>query len=111
MMINSMIEVFIKVNENNEITDINSSIFLADVMGWIQIDSGNGDKYAHAQGNYLEKPIRDEYGRYNYKFIDDVVVEISEEEKPVIEIVVQPTAEERLNALELELNILLGMEV
>lgn len=110
-MINSMIDVFIKVNENNEITDINSSIFLADAMGWIQLDSGNGDKYAHAQNNYLEKSIRDEYGRYNYKFIDDVVVEIAEEEKPEIK-PVEPQlsdTEIRLKEIEEELNVLLGV--
>ena len=35
------------------------------------IDEGSGDKYAHAQSNYLEKRIYDDQGRYNYKYIDN----------------------------------------
>lgn len=79
------IKVYVKTNENNEIIEINSSIFLADTNDYIEIDSGYGDKYAHAQGNYLDKPLTDEQGRYNYKLVDGVVVEIAEEDKPVIE--------------------------
>lgn len=80
-----MIKVYVKTNEINEIIEINSSIFLADTTDYIEIDSGYGDKYAHAQGNYLEKGLCDEQGRYNYKLVDCEVVEIAEEDKPVIE--------------------------
>lgn len=80
-----MIKVYVKTNENNEIIEINSSIFLADTTDYIEIDSGYGDKYAHAQHNYLDKPLTDEQGRYNYKLVDGEVVEIAEEDKPVIE--------------------------
>ena len=106
------IKVYVKVNENNEITQINSSIFLTDTTDWILIDEGYGDKYAHAQGNYLEKGIRDEQGRYNYKLVDGVVVEIPEEEKPEIK-PEAPSAstEERIATLEKEIDVLLGMEV
>ena len=79
-----MIEVYVKVNEENCITEINSAIFLTDTTGWIKIDEGHGDKYAHAQGNYLNKPICDEQVRYNYKLIDGQVVEIAEENKPEV---------------------------
>lgn len=79
-----MIKVYVKVNEENYITEVNSSIFLADTNGWIEIDEGESDKYAHAQGNYLEKPIVDEQGRYNYKLIDGEVVEVPESEKPEV---------------------------
>lgn len=78
-------KVYVKTNENNEIIEINSSIFLTDTTDYIEIDSGYGDKYAHAQGNYLDKPITDEQGRYNYKLVNGEVVEIAEEEKPTIE--------------------------
>lgn len=95
-----MIKVYVKTNENNEITEINSSIFLVDTKSYIEIDEGDGDKYAHAQGNYLDKPLYDEQGRCNYKLINNEVVEIPEEEKPMIEVTKEPTAEERLAALE-----------
>lgn len=95
-----MIKVYVKVNENNEIIQIASSIFLDDFTGWIEIDEGQGDKYAHAQSQYLEKGLIDEQGRYNYKLIDGEVVEIPEDEKPTIEITTPITNEERLSALE-----------
>ena len=54
------IKVYIKTTENNEICEINSEIFLEDTTGYIMIDEGSGDKYAHAQSNYLEKRIYDD---------------------------------------------------
>lgn len=96
-----MIKVYVKLNENNEITNIASSIFLQDVTDWVQIDEAEGgDKYAHAQSQYLPKSIMDEQGRYNFKLVDGEVVEISEEDKPVIKVVEQVTTEDRLAALE-----------
>ena len=61
------IKVYIRVNENNEVVEINSEIFITDFTGWILIDEGFGDKYAHAQGNYLGENLTDDDG--NYKFI------------------------------------------
>lgn len=62
------IEVYVKVNEDGFIGDVNSSIFIKDFNGWIKIDEGFGDKFAHAQTHYFEKPIIDEYGKFNIKF-------------------------------------------
>lgn len=93
-------KVYVKTNENNEITQIASSIFLEDTNNWTEIDKGNSDKYAHAQSQYLQKGITDNQGRYNYKLVDSEVVEVSEDEKPTIEIKPQITSEERIAALE-----------
>lgn len=73
--------IYIKVDNQNRIVDINSDAFLEDTFGWIKIDSGYGDKYHHAQRNYLEKSIFDFYGRANYKFVSSEIVERSSEEK------------------------------
>lgn len=62
-----LIKVYIKINENRYVTAVNSSIFLSDTTNWIQIDEGIGDKYAHAQGNYFDKPLFDEHGICQYK--------------------------------------------
>jgi len=62
-------KVYIKVDENNNITEVNSSAFLPDTTGYIEIDEGVGDKYHHAQNHYLDKPVTDEYGRHNYKWL------------------------------------------
>ena len=95
-----MIKVYVKTNENNEIIQIASSIFLENTEGWIEIDEGQGDFYAHCQSQYLEKGLMDNQGRYNYKLIDGEVIEIPEGEKPTVESTPQITTEERLNALE-----------
>lgn len=60
------IKVYVKVNENNEIIDVNSEIFISDLTGWTKIDEGYGDKYAHAQSQYFDKPLMDIEGNYNY---------------------------------------------
>lgn len=64
------------------IVNINSSAFLEDTSGWTKIDEGAGDKYHHAQNNYLDKPLYALEGRevvYNYKLVDGKVVNISKE--------------------------------
>lgn len=73
--------VYIKINDDNIITNINSSAFLSDTTGWVQIDEGIGDKYHHAQNNYLELPIMDGNGIYNYKYQNNQVILRTEEDK------------------------------
>lgn len=71
--------VFVKLDDANRIIAVNSSAFLRDVTGWAEIDSGYGDKYHHAQGNYFDKPIMDERGIKRYKaypFVDAPAGEI-----------------------------------
>ena len=98
-MIEQPIKIYVKVNENNEIIDVGSSIFIKDLNGWIKIDEGFGDKYAHAQSQYLEKGLVDEQGRYNYKFVEGKVVEVEEAEKPTIEEQkAVPTEQDKINA-------------
>ena len=70
-----MVKVYIKTNENHEITEVGSSIFIEDTKDWIEIDEGRGDKYVHAQGNYFDKPLIDEQGNYNYLYINGKLYE------------------------------------
>ena len=72
--------VYVKTNSNGYITDVNSSAFLADTTGWVEIDSGYGDKYHHAQGNYFPGSIITDGGAYRYKLVDDKPVECTAEE-------------------------------
>lgn len=96
--------VFIKVDDDGRITDINSDAFLTDTHGWIPLDSGFSDKYHHAQGNYLPKSIMDERGIYRYKFEDGKPVERTQEEMDAdyTEPPEAPDQEERLAKLEKE---------
>lgn len=96
------IKVFVKLDSNNNIISVNSSIFITDLNGWVEIDSGTGDKYAHAQGHYFNKPLMNENGIYNYKYINDIVIEktpeeIAAETPEPLELI---TIEDRLTAVE-----------
>ena len=102
-------KVLVRVDSAGRVVAINSSAFITDMNGWVEIDSGWGDKYHHAQGNYLETPLTDDRGLFLYKLENGQVVkrsaaEIEADYRP------QPTAptqEERLAALEDAFNLLL----
>lgn len=72
--------VYVKTNSNGYITAVNSSAFVADTAGWTGIDSGYGDKYHHAQGNYFAEPIMTMGGAYRYKLVNGETVECTAEE-------------------------------
>lgn len=96
-----MYKVYVELNDDKCITSIDSEIFLTDdeIQGMTNIDEGEGDKFVHAQSQYLEKSLYDELGRYNYKYIDGAVVEIAEEDKPTPTTPKkEPTEQERINA-------------
>lgn len=93
-------KVYVSV-QDGYITSINSEIFLSqeEIQTMTEIDKGQGDKYAHAQSQYLDKELVDERGRYNYKFVEGKVVEVAEADKPTIEEPkAVPTEQEKINA-------------
>ena len=97
---NGEYKVYVSLSDGY-ITSINSEIFLSqeEIQTMTEIDRGQGDKYAHAQGLYLEKGLVDEHGRYNYKFVENKVVEVAEGDKPTIEEPEQQaTAQDRIEA-------------
>lgn len=61
------ISVYVKVNEEGYVTDVNSDIFIKDFTDWQKIDEGYGDKYAHAQSQYFDKPLVNEINKYQIK--------------------------------------------
>ena len=94
--------VYIKTGDTNRITAVNSSAFLPDHAGWVEIDRGYGDKYHHAQGNYFTESIYSDGGAYRYKLVDGKPVERTAEEMdgdytPPEQ---RPTTEQRVDALE-----------
>lgn len=96
-----MYKVYVKLNEDKCITSVNSEIFLSneEMQAMKNIDEGEGDKYVHAQSQYLEKGLIDKYGRYNYKFTEGKIVEISEDEKPeIVQPEQQATAQDKIEA-------------
>ena len=95
--------VYVRTNSNGYITAVNSSAFLTDTAEWIKIDSGYGDKYHHAQGNYFAEPIMTMGGAYRYKLVDGKPVECTEYEIEVQEesnkSSTEPTTDDILNAM------------
>lgn len=94
-------KVFVRVDESGRVLGINSDAFLSDPSGWVQLDEGTGDRYHHAQNNYLPGLVYDLRGIPRYKLVDGEVVERTQEEieADYTPPEVQPTAEELLAAL------------
>ena len=96
--------VYAKTDSGGYITAVNSSAFLPDTAGWTEIDSGYGDRYHHAQGNFFPQPIITDSGAYRYKLIDGMVTECSEseilEQEEAQKRSTPPTLQDRVDALE-----------
>lgn len=73
-------KVYVRTDSGGIITDINSSAFISG-DGWTEIDCGEGDRFHHAQGNYLGHGLIGDDGIYSYKLIDGIPVLRSDEEK------------------------------
>lgn len=101
-------KVLVRMDDAGCVVAINSNVFITDTTGWMEIDSGYGDKYHHAQGNYFDKPLCDERGIYRYKLVDGKPVERTQEEMDAdyVEPEVKPTDAERILQLESEKKLL-----
>lgn len=108
-----MYKIYVKLNASDMIVGVDSDVFLPDATGWAKIDEGDGDRFMHAQGNYLPKPLMDEQGRYRYKLVDGAVVERTQEELAADALPApMPTDAERLAAVEAAvLDLVLGGEI
>ena len=96
-------KVYIQTDDAGRVTAIQSSAFLIDTDGWALLDSGYGDRYHHAQGNYLRGPLMDERGIWRYKLVDGQPVERTAEEMDAdysARPAPPPTTEERMNNVE-----------
>ena len=60
-------KVYVKVNNEGFITQIDSDVFLTDTMGWQVFDEGVGDRFVYAQTLYFEDSLVDENGNYRFK--------------------------------------------
>lgn len=69
-------KVYVLPDAEGRITRIDGGYTLSninDFTDWVLIDEGYGDKYNLCQGNYFDKPIKDERGIKRYKaypFVD-----------------------------------------
>lgn len=72
--------VYVRPDERGRIIAVNSSAFLRDTQGWVKIDEGDGDRYAHAQGYYFPRPILEEHMIPVYRLADGKPQERTQEE-------------------------------
>ena len=102
--------VYVKTDDANRITAIQSSAFLTDAEGWTEIDRGFGPQFMHAQGNYLTGPVYDEHGVPRYTLKDGAPEERTQEEMDadLIQQEKKPSEEERIAALEEQIDMLLS---
>ena len=98
--------VYAKPDDSGYITAVNSSAFLTDTVGWVEIGRGWGDRHHHAQGNFFPQPIRTDGGAYRYKLAEGKAVECTWEELAAQEEANRPTPgptlESRVGTLEEE---------
>jgi len=73
-------KVLVQVDDASRVTAINSDAFISNETGWTVVDVGTGDRYHHAQNNYLAYPLIDDRGIYRYKFVDGMVVQRTQTE-------------------------------
>lgn len=103
-----MYQVYAKLNDGGVVLGIQSNAFLVDAEGWTLIDEGSGDRYAHAQGNYLPQPLMTEDGQYRYRAHKDgdgwTIVQRSADELTGTD---APGLTDRVDALDQSMEILL----
>lgn len=85
--------VYIRVDDAGRVVGVNSSAFVRGTNGWTAIDAGRGDRYHHAQGNYLPGPLVDERGICRYKLDGGAVVERTQEEMDADWVEPEPAAD------------------
>ena len=54
-LLQQTIKVYVKRDDNKNIVEINSELFIKNFDGWEFFDEGCGDKYAHPQSIYFEQ--------------------------------------------------------
>lgn len=67
--------VYIQTDYLGNITNVYSSDFSDFNFGGIMVAEGIGDKYRHAQTQFFEKPLINEYGQYNYMYINGEIID------------------------------------
>lgn len=97
-------QVYIVIDGKNRIVSVDSSAFIPDTTGWLQIDEGTGDRYHHAQGNYFPAPLYDDRGIPRYAYVRDGSPKWRERTQEEMDAdyvppVSQPSADELLDAL------------
>lgn len=100
--------VYARADQDGRVIGIASGAFLRDPTGWTEIDRGEGDRYLHAQGNYLPHALRDEHGVWRYRLDGGQIVERPEAERTADRPAPAQSDAGRIAALEAAFGALMG---
>lgn len=94
-------KIYARLNEDNIVVKLFSNVFETPLETDLMVEEGNEDYHAHV---HLKYQLIDMNGDYNYKFENEKMIELTDEEKaklfPKVEPVVEPTLEEKVQSLE-----------
>lgn len=90
-------KIYARKREDNIVIKFFSSVFENNIDTDFLVEEGNEDYHAHV---HLKYKLTDEDGRYNYKILEDQLVELTEEEKEKLFPPAQPQIpeQEKLNS-------------
>lgn len=65
--------VYVLVDDRLRVLTIGSDVFLTEdeLEGWVKVDEGEGDRYAHAQNEYLDGPTLTVEGIPRYALVEE----------------------------------------
>lgn len=88
-------KIYARLDKNNIVIKMFSSIFEQPLKSDILVEEGNEEYHAHV---HLKYAIIDENGNYNYKYENNKLIELTDEEKEVLfpKQVPQPSENEML---------------
>ena len=78
------IGVFILINDQNDVIDVKSELFIHDITNWIKIDEGYGNKYIYVKSNYFGKNILTVDGDYAYEYVNGEVQEKNQDKNILV---------------------------
>ena len=96
-------KIYARLNEDGIVIKLFSSVFEQPLESDKLVEEGNEEYHAHV---HLKYELIDVEGNYNYKFEEGKMVELTAEQKaelfPKVEPVVEPTLEEKYEALKVK---------
>lgn len=102
-------QVFVRADGQGRVVEIASSAYKPNEEGFVRIDEGTGDRFKHAQGNYLPDGLTDERGMARYALSDGKLIRRSQEEMDE-DYAAQLAADGRELSAQEALDIILGGE-
>lgn len=100
-------KIYARLNENNVVIKLFSSVFEQPVEGDKLVEEGNEEYHAHV---HLKYELVDMNGDYNYKFEDEKMIELTDEEKaklfPVVEVDPVEPLEDQVEKLKAQIKVM-----